>query len=125
MKWLAEDLAAEVKSFDQVGRDFDFSGYELVIVSSGTYCGLMPLNRFLKKFWKKLEVMKVIAVAVGAAAADDSWSVKSYKRIPEKIRSKIEYVKLIGEMPNAAKAANYQSPVKRENLGVVLEKIKG
>jgi menaquinone-dependent protoporphyrinogen IX oxidase len=121
MKWLADDLGAEMKRFDEVNRAFDFSAYDLIIVSSGTYAGFMPLNRFLKRFWKTLQDKNVLAVAVGAALAEDSWSKRSYNKIPEKIRSQIKYIKILGEMPSKARPADYESCVKRENLDGVLK----
>jgi hypothetical protein len=127
MRWLAEGLGADLKSFDEIARSYDFSGYDTIIVSSGTYASFMPLTKFLKRHWKNLSNKKVIAVAVGAAPADDPWSLKSYNRIPEHIREHIQYVKIMGEPAGAAKSEQptaQKSPVKLENLDAVFEIVR-
>ncbi len=125
MEWLAKDLDADIMTYDQVGRKFDFDKYNTIIVSSGTYMGLMPLNRFLKKNWKKLKGKQVIAIAVGAAPADDKWSKWSYERISHKIRDNIQYFKILGEIPVPAGEEKKPTQVKKENLNEVLHYIKG
>jgi len=118
MDWLAKDIEADIMEFDRIGNKFDFSKYDSIIVSSGTYMGLMPLNRFLKRNWKKLKNMNVVAVAVGAAPAEDPWSKWSYDRISRRIREHIQYFKILGEIP--AKAGELKpTQVKRENLSEV------
>jgi flavodoxin len=123
MDWLAEAFDADVKIFDEVLKRYDFVDYDAVVVSSGTYAGFMPLNRFLKKHWKELDDKKVFVVAVGGLAADDSWSKWSYKRIPEKIRQKISYYKVMGDLPEPSRPVDYKSPVKKENLDKIIEDI--
>ena len=59
MHWLADAINAELKTFDEIDRKDNFSDYDVLVVSSGTYAGLMPLNRFLKRHWKNLEDKKV------------------------------------------------------------------
>jgi len=120
MHWLADAINAELKTFDEIDRKDNFSDYDVLVVSSGTYAGLMPLNRFLKRHWKNLEDKKVVAVAVGAAPANDSWSQWSYKRITQKIRDKIKYFKILGETPENARPAGYVSQVKKDNLKEVI-----
>lgn len=124
MSWLTDEVDADLKKFDQIPRRYDFSGYDLVVVSSGTYMGMMPLNRFLKRHWKRLQDKKVVVVAVGAAAPDDPWSIRSYNHIPEKIRNKIAYFKIAGEMPDKNRPTNYVSPIKKENLKEIIAKIQ-
>ncbi len=127
MEWLAEELDADLKSFDEIARGYDFSGYDMIVVSSGTYAGFMPLTKFLKRHWDALSSKKVIVVAVGAAPADDPWSLKSYNRIPEHIREHIQYTKILGEPAGAAKtnqSADYENPVKLENLDAVFEIVR-
>lgn len=121
---LAKEIDAEVLRFDQVSRKLNFANYDNIVISSGTYCGLMPLNRFLKRHWKKLDGNEVTVMAVGAAPADDDWSKVSYNRIPEKIRGKIQYFKLMGDDPKPAQGADYKTKVKKENLKPVVEYIK-
>lgn len=116
---LSKELEADVKQFSEVKKEC-FEDYDTIIVSSGTYAGLMPLTRFLKKYWKNLEPKKVVVVAVGAAPTDDPWSDFSYKRIPQKIREKIQYYKIMGEDPEAARPKDYVSKVKKENLKPIL-----
>jgi menaquinone-dependent protoporphyrinogen IX oxidase len=126
-KWMAEALKADIKTYAELGRRFDFSAYDTVIVSSGTYMGLMPLNRFLKRNWKRLVDNKVVAVAVGAAPAEDNWSTWSYNRIPHKIREKIQYFKIMGEDPEGARklqGSKYVSKVKKENIKEILAYLK-
>jgi menaquinone-dependent protoporphyrinogen IX oxidase len=125
MQWLSEELGADVRTFDDIDRKYDFHDYDTVVVSSGTYAGFMSLNRFLKRHWDQLESKNVIAVAVGAALADDPWSLKSYNRIPDKIRGKIRYIKIIGDSAGSSRVADYHSPVKRENLNEVIDMVRG
>lgn len=122
-RWMAEGTEGKLIKFEEVGRNFDFGPYEQVIVSSGTYAGLMPLTRFLKKHWKQIAEKNVFVVAVGAAPADDKWSLWSYNRIPARIREKITYFKLMGEDPEAARPEGYVSKVKKENLEKVFESL--
>lgn len=122
-EWIAEDLNSDILTFSDVKKE-TFDNYDLVIVSSGTYAGLMPLNRFLKRHWKRLENKRVVVVAVGAAPADDPWSLRSYNRIPEKIRGKIKYFKLMGEDPEMSRPKDYVPKVKKENIKPVLAAIK-
>jgi menaquinone-dependent protoporphyrinogen IX oxidase len=123
-KWITEATGADLKRFDEIPRRDTFEGYDCVVVSSGTYAGFMPLNRFLKRHWKNLEGKKVVVIAVGAAPADDPWSIRSYNRIPEKIRNNIQYFKLMGEDPGYDKKENYVPKVKKENLKPVLAVLK-
>jgi menaquinone-dependent protoporphyrinogen IX oxidase len=117
-EWLAEETQGEVKTFNEVPRGETFEGFDQIIVSSGTYAGLMPLNRFLKRHWKNLEGKKVVVVAVGAAPAEDPWSLRSYNMIPEKIREKIAYFKIMGGDPSQKPID--MSGVKKNNLKPVL-----
>lgn len=123
MNLLKSEISSDMKSFDEVSRKDDFSDYKTIIVSSGTYAGLMPLTRFLKKYWKKLQDKNIVVVAVGAAPADDKWSSWSYNRIPQKIREKIQYFKILGETPEKTRPKGYKSPVNIENLKEVIKTI--
>ena len=124
MQWLAETLHADLKRFDEIDRKYDFSDYDTVVVSSGTYASFMALNKFLKHHWKELQRKRVVVVAVGASPAEDPWSHKSYNRIPDHIRDGISYIKIMGETPEKARPDDYQSPVVRENLDAVISLIK-
>lgn len=123
-KWIAEATKGKLKRFDEIDRKFDFSPYDQIVVSSGTYASLMPLNRFLKRQWKKLEGKKVVVVAVGAAPADDSWSLRSYNYIPKNIQAKVKYFKIMGEVPENARPKDYKTQVKKENLKEILDILK-
>lgn len=123
-KWLAQETKADLKQFEDVPRGYKFEGYDTVVVSSGTYASLMPLNRFLKRHWKNLEPKKVVVFAVGAAPADDPWSARSYNWIPKKIQAKIKYFKILGEVPENARPAGYKSQVKKENLTEIIKELK-
>lgn len=120
MRWLAEDLGADVKKFSEVPRDYDFDGYDTIVVSSGTYASFMGLTGFLKRHWDALQGRDVVAVAVGAAPADDPWSRRSYESIPPYIREHIRYVKLKGRASGKA-----DDPVQRENLDAVTALLEG
>lgn len=123
-QWLAEEIKADVKTFNEVPRRETFEDYDTVIVSSGTYAGFMPLNRFLKRHWKYLQNKNVVVVAVGAAPADDNWSLRSYRMIPEKIREKIKYFKIMGGDPSKGPKEMDMSGVKKSNLKEVLVVLK-
>jgi len=125
MEWLAEAINADLRTFSETKGKDAFSNYDTIVVSSATYAGLMPLNHFLKKNWKHLQDKNVIVVAVGAAAADDPWSIKSYNRIPQKIRDKIKYFKIRGEDPDSSKKPDYVSLVNKENLVPIIKFVTG
>jgi len=95
--WLGEELHADVVGFKDVTKR-TFDDYDVVIVTSGTYAGKMPLVDFLKKYWEVLELKKVLVMAVGIAPADVEQSRVSYELIPEDIRSAITYFKVPGNM---------------------------
>ena len=122
MNWLAGELNCDICKFEKTSRHFDFSPYDTVVVGSGTYAGFMPLKRYLKRHWEQLKGKKVVAVAVGAAPADDPWSIRSFKKIPEKIRNEITYFKLMGESLGK-EAKEKPSDVKKEKLKPVLAAI--
>lgn len=124
MNWLKAEISSNIKTFDEFSRNDDFSDYDTIVISSGTYAGLMPLNRFLKRNWEKLKNKNVIVVAVGAAPADDKWSLWSYNRIPLKIRENIKYFKIMGDTPEKARPKDYTSPVKIENLKEIILYLK-
>jgi len=96
-KWLGEALQAEVATFNHI-HDEELIYYDVVIITSGTYAGKMPLVGFLKKHWDILQHKKVIVMAVGIAPAEEVVSRESYKLIPVEIRSKVRYFKLPGNM---------------------------
>ena len=114
--WLAESLRAEVVDFDKAGQ-INWTEIPRLVVISGTYGGRMPLTKFLKENWGQLQKTEIIALAVGAAPADNWWSRLSYKLIPEKIRSRIKYRKLPGEIEKSIKipeARKYLSQIIKE-----------
>jgi menaquinone-dependent protoporphyrinogen IX oxidase len=123
MDWLCKELKCESLTYNQIGRKFNFDEYQTIIVSSGTYMGLMPLNRFLKKNWKKIKDKHIVAIAVGAAPADDSWSNWSYNRISHRIRNHIKYFKILGDVPRE-EGKNKPTKVKKEHLSEIIKYIK-
>lgn len=114
-QWLKEELDCDIKKFSQIG-DGELKGYDLMIISSGTYVGYMPLIGFLKKKWEIIKDKKVVVVAVGVAPENEEWSQKSYEKIPAHIREKIKYFKLAGKMGNIKPAGE----VKKENLDRII-----
>lgn len=117
-QWLKEEIGADLFKHSQL-KGKKLNDYDLVVVMSGTYAGMMPLIGYLKKNWQYLENKKVIVVAVGAAPEDDEVSKKSYLKIPEYIREKIKYFKKIrGRM-----VGEKEDLVKKENLEAVIKKI--
>lgn len=95
--WLGEALQADVMTFNQVDEE-SLIFYDVVIITSGTYAGKMPLVGFLKKHWEILQHKKVIVMAVGIAPAEEKASLDSYRLIPLEIRSKVRYFKIPGNM---------------------------
>ena len=96
-KWLSVALRADVSDFTHANKKV-LEDYDVVIVTSGTYAGKMPLVGFLKKKWKVLQHKKVIVMAVGIAPAEVKASQDSYEQIPLEIRKKISYFKVPGNM---------------------------
>ena len=62
----------------------------------------------------------MIAIAVGAAPAEDGQSQKSYELIPEEIRKRVSYYKIPGRLFSINK-----DKIKPENLDDVLSEIGG
>ncbi len=117
-KWLQTEIQSDLFKMNEIkGEKLD--NYDLFIIMSGTYVGMMPLIRYLKGNWSILKDKKVIAVAIGAAPPDDPWSIRSYKKIPENIRNKIKYFKLPGKIGKTE-----VEKVRKENLDQVIEYIK-
>lgn len=121
-QWLAEDTQSDIFKFGEIS-DAKLKEYDQIVVMSGTYASFMPLVKFLKKKWPVLKDKKVIVAAVGCAPIDDPMRKTSYDRIPEEIRAKIEYVKVMGATP-FANAEKKSQEIKKENLGSVLEKLQ-
>lgn len=117
-EWLSEEINADVFKFGQIKKD-QFDNYDIVIISSGTYIGWMPLKGYLKKVWQYIKDKNVVVVAVGAAPEDDEWSIKSYERIPIDIRSKIKYFKIPGKLGKQT-----AKDIKKENLESIFKYIR-
>ena len=115
-EWLSQMVDGSAQRWKDV-KDSDLENSDVVVVSSGTYAGWMPLSRYLKKKWNLLRDKRVVVVAVGAAPAEAEWSVRSYDRIPKDIRESIEYFKIPG------KAGDDSSNVKKENLNPIVSYI--
>jgi len=118
VKWLSEEINADVFKFGQIKKD-QFDNYDIIIISSGTYIGWMPLAGYIKKIWQYIKDKKVVVMAVGMAPEDDEWSKKSYKKIPIDIRSKIKYFKIPGKLGKQT-----TKDFKRENLELIIKYIR-
>lgn len=116
-RWLGEALGAEVLPMRKA-KDLD--RFDRIIVMSGTYASGMPLVGFLKKHWPRLRQKQVVAIAVGAAPADDPASKISYEHLPAEIREHITYAKIRGATP-FAKKEQWQQEITRANLDEVLQ----
>lgn len=116
--WLSEELNADLYGFSEVSSNI-LAEYDIIVVSSGTYAGQMPLTGFLKKYWPVLSQKKVFVVAVGMAPAEDEASKASYELIPAYIRDNVEYFKIPGKLFKAGPAGE---PAE-EKLQPVVDKI--
>lgn len=96
-EWLSEETGADIMRFSQFKTNM-IDSYEIVVVSSGTYAGQMPLVSFLKRYWPTLSTRKVIVLAVGTIPPQDRESRLSYELIPIEIRERISYFKMPGRM---------------------------
>lgn len=103
-------------------KNNSFEPYDIVVISSGTYIGHMPFVKFIKRKWPQIKDKKVVVTAIGAAAPDDEWSIRSYKKIPNEIRKHIKYFKLPGETPGS-KGSPKSSVVNKKFLGPVIDAI--
>lgn len=117
-EWLHGRIEADVMKLRDVRED-ELANYDQIIVMSGTYAGQMPMIKFLTQHWSTLQNKRIVAIAVGAAPADDEQSKKSYELIPEEIRRKIKYYKIPGRLFGINK-----DKVKEDNLEEVLREIK-
>ncbi len=120
-KWIAEEIGAETIPMRKAKN---LSGFDRLIIMSGTYAGWMPLAGFLRKNWGRLQGKEVVAVAVGALSEADTASKTSYQKIPPAIRSRIKYFKIRGATPFAGKEQRQQEILK-SNLDRVLSYLKG
>ncbi len=115
--WLREAREADLSKANAGQRSA--LDYDLIIVCSPTYMGQIRLLGYLKKRWSVIQGKRVIFIAVGMAPPESPDSRKSYEKIPEEIRGKIQYFKLPGKIGPAGKAK-----VRQENLQPVLEYIR-
>jgi hypothetical protein len=118
-KWLSEELNSDSFTYKQSNRT-RFEEHEMLIITSGTYLGWMPLKDFLVSNWKHIEGKIVVVIAVGILAPEDANSIKSFESIPFEIRKQIKYFKLPGQIGPSSP----QGEVKKENLNEVLEFVK-
>jgi flavodoxin len=116
--WLSEQLNGDLFKFNEINKEILLE-YDIIVVSSGTYAGQMPLVSFLKKNWPVLSQKKVFVVAVGMAPAEDKASKSSYEMIPGYIRENIEYVKLPGKLLKTGPAGE----VTEKKLEPIVDKI--
>jgi menaquinone-dependent protoporphyrinogen IX oxidase len=117
-EWLHEEIESDIFKYNKVKKQSLLS-YDLVILCATTYVGWISLGGYLKGRWDILNDKKVILIAVGAAPMDDSWSIRSYEKIPKQIRDSIKYFKLPGKM-----GSRDADKVKKENLTPVIEYLK-
>jgi len=116
--WLAEDLKADLFTFNKV-EQVDWSAYDAVIIASGTYASWMPLTGFLKKHWPILKDKKVIVVSVGISPEDTPYTRQILEKIPEEIRKTVKIVRLPGAI--FGKTPSETGVVKRENIKKVIK----
>jgi len=117
-EWLKEFIETDIFRYEQVG-DGLLRNYDRIIVMSGTYAGKMPLTRFLQDNWEILKNKNIIAIASGGQYPDQKESNESFLTIPEEIRKKIKYFKVIGKFFVFPKGG-----LKKENLEEVIEFLK-
>jgi len=115
---LHEEIEADIYKHNQID-ELSLLKYGLVILCAGTYAGWISLSGYLKKHWRVLEDGKVILIVIGAAPIDDSWSIRSYEKIPEQIRRGIKYFKLPSKI-----GSREVDKVIKDNLAPVTEYIK-
>ena len=116
-EWLHESLESSLFKSSQVGES-KLREYELIILCSGTYMGLISLRGYLKKTWGTLQWKKVMLLVVGLAPPENADSAKAFEKIPEHIRKNIKYFKIPGKVLSAN-----SGKVTKENLQPVLEYI--
>jgi hypothetical protein len=112
-KWISEEFSCPVYTYKQCNREV-LEQHEMVIVTSGTYLGWMPLTQFLIDNWKHMKDKIVVVVAVGILSPENSLSTKSFETIPVEIRKNIKYFKLPGKI-------GFTGDVKNEYLKEVFE----
>jgi len=117
-EWLHEEIESDIFKYNKINRQSLLS-YDLIILFTATYAGWISLKGYLQKNWDILKDKKVVLLVVGSAPADDKWSIRSYKKIPEQIRENIKYSKLPGKM-----GSQDADKVKKENLTPVIEHLK-
>jgi flavodoxin len=118
-KWLQEYFNADLYLFRQFKKAKP-NNYDIIVVSSGTYVGRMPLVKFLEQTWAQVKNKIVIVIAVGIDKPRNQSSIDSYNMIPENIRANIKYFKLPGKLNNNSLATE----VKPENLKPVIKYIE-
>ena len=116
---LSQDICGDLYTY----KNFDkrnFKKYGRFIILSGTYFGWMPLVKYLEKNWQYLHEKNVIVLAVGMAPDKDPWSVKSYEKIPPRIRESIMYYKLHGNMKLTKAEELYKKYIKKAESSIGL-----
>ncbi len=94
-RWIAEETDTDIAKIDgfDAGR---LAGYEAVIAGGPTHGGVIEALSFLEQNWEALNGKHVYLFAVGVFPEDAKPSQAAYKKIPDHIRSKIGYSKLLG-----------------------------
>ena len=118
-EWLHEEVPSEIMKFSKAGGTF-LDSYDTVVLIGGTYAGWLSLAGYLKSKWKRLQGKRVVFVTVGGAAAEDSVSIRSYSKVPEKIRTAIKHFHLRGKIGKA----NVEE-IKQEKIQPIVEYLKG
>ena len=118
-EWLHEEVPSEIMKFSKAGGTF-LDSYDTVVLIGGTYAGWLSLAGYLKSKWKRLQGKRVVFVTVGGAAAEDSVSIRSYSKVPEKIRMAIKHFHLRGKIGKA----NVEE-IKQEKIQPIVEYLKG
>lgn len=95
-EWLHEGLqGSELESLDWF-ETANIRKYDLIIVVSRTYLGDIQARKFLEENWAELKLKKVFLLAIGLVFNGEA--KKTFERIPEEIRSSINYLKVPGRI---------------------------
>lgn len=94
--WLHEAVPSDLMKFSKANPK-TLEAYDTVVMFGGTYMYNPSLLGYIKKNWKKLQSKKVVFVTVAGAPEIDPGSVRTYAKVPEKIRAAVKHFHLRGK----------------------------
>lgn len=101
-KQYAEWIHKDIKNSDLFEVDefniLDLNNYTHIIIGSSVYGGKMATLPFLTENFEAIKNKKTFFFTVGLIPSSNMMSQKMYEMIPSEIRSKIEYIKLPGQI---------------------------